>query len=435
MILPVSNFRTNGNNLLNSPINSENYYNSLPSRIRNDKSQVSFGIFGWDDALAIGIGMLIGKAVSKVVDVVVKVATKYLVRPHPAPGPVTPSAVSHAEQATRDVVSHIGHTIGSGAEAEIRIAEKRGVKVNPQTVKEEHLKAYANNLERVLIPLKGEGYEQGLNNVIGFATLKTGIYENVLMPLCDIIDGKSPMFVPNGISFFGPMGTGKSYFARQLGDHYKQKGGFFEEIEELSGDVATDIATIKAKFAEAKRRFDESGGRKYTMLLIDEIEKMFDRDNPTQRPVMGTLLRITSDCKDNGVIFMTTANYLDKVEPALLRNGRTDMRIPVGYIEDVDIADMTHYYIKKDRLPAENIDYEEILNAVKTEKLQYKPKDVEACLVEASRNYKGTQYKMDTDEVKDALLQAKVDFDSEFNKQFARDKEYAKSEFRGIYEY
>lgn len=437
----------NYSNNLNSPIKRNSPYTmNRYSNLGNspNKSQVSFGMFGLDDLLVVAAGMVISRVVGKVIDKVGSAIVKHF-RPSPAPTPLTKSAEEHAVQATRDVVSHIGKKIRQEADDEVRIAEKRGFKVNPQTVKEEHLKVYADKLDRVLIPLKGEGYELGLNKVIGFAKLKTGIYEDVLMPLCDVMDGNKSqqIFVPNGLSFFGPMGTGKSYFARQLAEHYVQKGGYFKEIEKLTGDTPTDIATIKAAFEEAKTKFNESGGKKYTMLLIDEIEKMFDRDNPIQRPVMGTLLRLTSDCKDNGVVFMTTANYLDKVEPALLRNGRTDLRIPVGYIEDVDIADMAHYYIKKDGLPANSgtpeeggIDYKKVLEAVKTEKLQYKPKDVEASLVEASKIYKGTRYKMDTDDVIESLTKAKIDFNSEFNQQFIKDKAYAdQQDFGGIYEY
>lgn len=426
----------------NSPIknNSQHTKNTYSSSVNcQNKGQVSFGVFVLDDILIVAGGMIISKIVSKAIDYVGKKIVQ-AVRPTVAPTKLTESAERHAEEAIEKTYTKIATSINRKATEQIERLEAKGEKPNPQHIKEEHLKLMADKLTRVYIPLEEDnyqGYERGLNKVIGFATLKTGIYEDVLMPLCDVMDGKSRHhYVPNGICLFGPMGTGKSYFARQLGDHYVRKGGYFEEFEELTGDVPTDIKYIKTKFAEAKKRFEESDHKKYTMFLLDEVEKMFDRNNPTQRPVMGTLLRLVNDCKDNGAIFMTTANYLDKVEPALLRNGRTDIRIPLGYIEDVDLADMTHYYIKKDRLPAGDIDYKKVLEAVRTEKLQYKPKDVETCLKKVATDYEDTGEKLSTGEVIKALKKAKIDFDSEINTQFKNDKAYAnQTEIGGIYEY
>lgn len=319
---------SNNLNSTRSIRNNASYTYCATNTIKNGK-QVSFGVMGWDDLLVVTIGMVASRIIGKVIDHVGSAIVKHF-RPSVAPGPLTRSAIEHSEQASRDVVEKIGTTVRKHAEEHIRIAKKKGTKVNPQTIREEHLKIQAEKWDEVLIPLKGEGYEQGLNKVIGFAKLKTGLYEDVLMPLCEIMKGKKSqhMFVPNGINFFGPMGTGKTHFATQLGEHYVKKGGRFVNLRpKLTSDVVKDIATLKAEFAEAKKIFEESGRKKYTMLFIDEIEKVFDINDPNQRPVMAHLLGLANDCKDNGVILMTTSNYLDKVEPALLRNGRTDILI------------------------------------------------------------------------------------------------------------
>jgi len=309
------------------------------------------------------------------------------------------------------------------------------IKKNPQTPPDQIIDIYGSKLERVIIPLKGDGYEQGLNKIIGNAELKTGFYNDVLMPLCEVIEGKNKhSFVKTGINFFGPKGTGKTYFAEQLGDHYVRKGGFFEKIK-FTNDLAQDTAILEKAYTNAEKRFIESGKKKYTMIFIDEVEKYLGKDNSLQGRT-AKLLELANNGKDKGAILVTTANYLDRVEPALLRNGRTDLRVPIGHIADFDLADMINYYIKKDGLPAEeNINFQQVIDAVKTEKLQYKPKDIEDRLAGAAADYADYGRKLDTEALKEALIKIKPEFNNSENAQFLKDRSYAnQQDIGGIYE-
>jgi len=298
------------------------------------------------------------------------------------------------------------------------------------------IQIYGEKLERVLLPLKGDGNEDGLNKIIGLVKLKTGFYNDVLMPLCEVMDGKSKhSFVQTGIIFFGPKGTGKTYFAEQLGEHYTKKGGYFHKIN-LTNDLAKDTTILDNAYSEAKRKFIESGKKKYTMIFIDEVEKYLGKDNSLQGRT-AKLLELANNGKDNGAILITTANYLDKVEPALLRNGRTDLRVPIGHITEFDLADIINYYIKKGTLPVEEeLDFQQIIDAVKTEKLQYKPKDIENRLNSAATDYSDYGGKLGTNELKDALTSAKPKFNNEEGIQFTKDKAYAEQQdIGGIYKY
>lgn len=301
---------------------------------------------------------------------------------------------------------------------------------------EKIVEIYTKKLERVLINVTGDGNEKGLNKVIGLAKLKVNLYNDVLMPLCETMDGKQKHhYIPNGISLFGPKGTGKSYFMEQLSEHYVEKGGYSKTIE-LSSDPVKDIEYLNRVFSEAEQKYIESGKMKYTMVLFDEIEKHLDKDINSQKPTNARLLELTNNCKDRGVVFISTSNYLDKVEPALLRTGRTDLRIPIGHIADYDLADIVNYYLKSDKLSHTEgkIDFQQIIDAVKTEKLQYKPKDIERRLLSEADNVSDYGGELTTESIKDALVLSKPEFDEAEHIQFEADKLYSKK-LGNLYEY
>lgn len=325
---------------------------------------------------------------------------------------------------------------------ETKVAENLDGKIkeiidhNPQTTPDKIVNIWSAKLENVIIPLKGNGYEQGLNKVIGHAELKTRLYTDLFMPLCETMAGKSKHYaIPNGINFFGPPGTGKTYFAEQLGEHYVEKGGYYTKLK-LTTDSTKDIGIIDKAFAEAEENYNKSGNTKYTMIFIDEIEKYFTKNDDAQKPTVARLLELANNCKGRGAILVSTTNYLDKIEPSLLRTGRTDIRIPIGNIADYDLMDMINYYLKKDGLPHtfKDINFEEVRKSVETEKLQYKPQDLEGRLVREAENVVDYGGQMSTEFIKDALLQTKPEFKAKEIAQFEADKAFAR-QLGGIYEY
>lgn len=421
---------------------SKNYnYNSKPQELninmRYNKKQVSF----------CGLGSWLSKAVSKATSFFEKVKTTVKSVSKKVGEAIERKLENLGTKILNNLYSYEPETLSTEtktrryseaekvvANLDDRLTEK--IKKNPNSDPEKIIEIYTEKLKKVIIDPRGDGSEKGLNKVIGLAKLKTDLYNDLLMPLCDTMEGKPRhCFVPNGINFFGPKGTGKTYFAEQLGKHYVVKGGYYQKIK-LSNDSAKDIETLDKIFEEAERRYNESGKTKYTLLLFDEMEKYFDKDITTQKPTVARLLELTNNCRDRGAIFMSTSNYLDKVEPALLRTGRTDLRIPVGHIAEYDLADIINYYLKTDNLPHTEgaINFQRIIDAVKTEKLQYKPKDVESRLVREADNVLDYGGELNTDSIKDALVLSKPEFDATENRQFTSDKTYAK-QLGGIYEY
>lgn len=430
----ISNLREqNYSKKMGSSINSMSQFkNNMTDQFNSsnkfkNRSQVSFGFIDPGTAWEILRNVIEYAAARKVVDIATKGVKKIFnfAKGLFGYGPkLGTDATDRAGKVAKDVSGYIEEKIE-------KIVEK-----NPHQTIDNVMDIYGQKLERVIIPLKGDGYEQGLNKVMGLQKLKTSLYNDVLMPLCETMDGKPKhYFVPNGISFFGPRGTGKSYFAEQLGDHYMKKGGYFEKMA-FSNDSKQDIETLDKLFANAEQKYNESGKTKYTMILFDEIEKYLDKNNVAQKPTIARLLELSNNCKNKGVIMLSTSNSLDKAEPALLRTGRTDLRIPIGHVADYDLAAIINYYLKADGLPHthEKIDFQHIIDAVKTEKLEYKPYDIESRLVREADNCSDYGGELTTESIKDALLQSKPEFNEVEHIQFDTDKLYAK-QLGGIYEY
>ena len=219
-----------------------------------------------------------------------------------------------------------------------------------------------------------------LNQVVGNSALKSGLIQNILNPLKLAMDGylHADKLIPNGICFFGPPGVGKTFITKSLMEQYHAMGGHIKELE-FAGNDAINIANMRQIFTEAEQRFHESGNKKYTMIFLDSLEntaKRLDRENANE-PRTKVLLDLVRNCKDRGIIFISNTLQPSKNCPELLQNGRTDLRVPIEFIQYYDMADFVSYYANKAGTNSDFIDYLKVINGFKQTGKLYKPKDIE----------------------------------------------------------
>jgi SpoVK/Ycf46/Vps4 family AAA+-type ATPase len=144
-----------------------------------------------------------------------------------------------------------------------------------------------------------------------------------------------------GILFYGPPGCGKSSFAFALASHYNKSiyclnlsSSFDKSISQLFSDASDSILLIEDidTFQISKDRKKDKKGR--------------DLPFPVS---MSTLLNVFDGViSPDNVIIIATTNYLDQLDPALIREGRFDLKVEFESLDKESIVSLFKLYHNDD---------------------------------------------------------------------------------------
>lgn len=145
-----------------------------------------------------------------------------------------------------------------------------------------------------------------------------------------------------GVLLYGPPGTGKSVIAQAIADHVNAR------LLVLNGD---DIGFISETADTSSYKPTENS---YTVFLVEDVDCGFamkdiirpmkwnmydddetdDTDDEKKRPAgLATILNcIDGFGAPENVIYVLTTNHIENLDPALIRPGRCDLKIEVGYV-------------------------------------------------------------------------------------------------------
>lgn len=171
----------------------------------------------------------------------------------------------------------------------------------------------------------------GFECVAGMQELKNLLITDVINPLRNPEKFKKfKVSIPNGLILYGPPGCGKTFIVRKLAE---ELGYNFSEVKH--SDLATpfihgSVSNIGKEFEKAKQNapiilfFDEISG------LVPDRRNMSGFDNGIKEEEVDEFLMQLNDAGDKNILVVGATNYIDRIDPAVLRPGRFDKKIYVS---------------------------------------------------------------------------------------------------------
>lgn len=183
-----------------------------------------------------------------------------------------------------------------------------------------------NTFEGCFIKTKG----RGLYDVGGMKELKEKVMGLLSLNLHPEYAKRQQIETPN-IMLVGPTGTGKSFFAKKLAEHL-DRPYYLAHTSDMSGSYHGESAQkIRDLFQEAEQNSP-------CVLILDEFDSVAQKRNVALSPgaaeSTAELLSQIAECKPKGIIVIATTNSVENVDIAIMRAGRFDKKIYVGFPDD-----------------------------------------------------------------------------------------------------
>lgn len=156
-----------------------------------------------------------------------------------------------------------------------------------------------------------------------------------------------------GYLFYGPPGTGKTSLAKALATHFK-KNVFYISLAEVQKD--SKLISLMSSISPG------------SILLLEDVDvfkAVHDREaEQGELTLSGFLNALDGVATPNGLITIMTTNHKDRIDPAILRPGRVDLQVELGYADGVQVAEMFRFL------------YDEELDVVLSDTFQVTPAEV-----------------------------------------------------------
>ena len=160
----------------------------------------------------------------------------------------------------------------------------------------------------------------------GMEREKNLIDQRIVAPLSDpSLAAQIGLRPPATALMFGPPGTGKTTFARALAGRL---GWPFVEL--LPSKLSSGEGTLANELREA---FIELGRLDHVVIFIDEFDEIAParESRPASAGVVNELLKSIPDFRRRpGKLLVCATNFVETIDPAVMRPGRFDLLIGIG---------------------------------------------------------------------------------------------------------
>ena len=165
--------------------------------------------------------------------------------------------------------------------------------------------------------------------------------------------------MPKGALLVGPPGTGKTLLAKAVAGEASVP--FFS----ISGSEFVEMF-VGMGAAKVRDLFKQANEKAPCIVFIDEIDTIgkkrdgqINGNDEREQTLNQLLTEMDGFDGSKGVVILAATNRPDSLDPALLRPGRFDRRIPVELPDMAGRADILRVHAKKIKI-ADNVDFNEI---------------------------------------------------------------------------
>lgn len=138
---------------------------------------------------------------------------------------------------------------------------------------------------------------------------------------------------PNGILLYGPPGCGKTFIMSAIAAETKLPMYQVKLSDVGSSYVNQTEKNIKKIFDQLRKKYRETG--EASILFFDECDSMFAKsENSSNRSLLNTLKEEMNNAGDDGIFVVAATNEKDSLNTAIVRDGRFDTKIEVGYPDE-----------------------------------------------------------------------------------------------------
>lgn len=246
------------------------------------------------------------------------------------------------------------------------------------------------------------------------------VSKRIILPLTEAdLAQKHGVVPPRTIIFFGPPGTGKTYFVRAIASILRW---WFVEVSpsSLMADGEDRLGVNLKGFMEQARELDE------VVMFIDEFEEIAgsrDQASRIDKSITNEFLKQVPLLKreERKNLLVCATNYIRHLDAALLRPGRFDCIIPVGGLDSMGRKTIFEHYLSKTNRG--NVDVDKIVSQIPL----FTPADIEYLFQRVTQHafelelVKGEDYRLDTEIFLQTIAKIRPTLTDEIIEEFRQD--------------
>ena len=194
--------------------------------------------------------------------------------------------------------------------------------------------------------------------------LQEGIKENLLAHL-DIFREKESWYLEKGIPYqtgillYGPPGTGKTSIIKAIAEYLgyqmhilssSRLGSIESAMFSLPEKSLVVIEDIDGCDATKKRTQDDAPNDESPKLIENTEEPTKIEFDLSLANISDILNAIDGISQVHGRILIATTNHIEKLDKALIREGRFDLKLEIGYVDQYILSEIFYSFYEKDKI-------------------------------------------------------------------------------------